>query len=252
MGLEVLDTYAALLTASDGDPIVRSEVGPELIAPAVRLGGAVLFQRLTQMGTVAANCHGPIDDVAALLASDWRAVPGWSGVRALTVDRAAEDALTAVGCRIMGRWEAWQLLPAWLVALPDDPPDPVEPVTDTDARAFVAEHHTSRWIPPAHPSHHWLGVRTAEGALRAVGLGQLTPAGETRLTSITVRPSDRGAGLGRAVSHALIAAGLQRSPAVILGVESDNPVAKSLYASLGFRLMRELSTGAVPAHQPQA
>lgn len=60
-------------------------------------------------------------------------------------------------------------------------------------------------------------------------------SGEGDIQTIAVAPEHRGAGLGRVLMLALIDEGRRRGAArLFLEVRADNPVARSLYASLGF------------------
>ncbi|MGX5696469.1 ribosomal protein S18-alanine N-acetyltransferase [Agromyces soli] len=67
--------------------------------------------------------------------------------------------------------------------------------------------------------------------------GLLAPAGSGQgdIQTIAVDPAFRGAGLGRALMLALLAEARRRgAELVFLEVRADNPVARGLYASLGF------------------
>jgi ribosomal-protein-alanine acetyltransferase len=67
--------------------------------------------------------------------------------------------------------------------------------------------------------------------------GLLAPrgSGQADIQTIAVDPGRRGAGLGRALMHALIDEARRRGAAeLFLEVRADNPVARSLYDSLGF------------------
>lgn len=63
---------------------------------------------------------------------------------------------------------------------------------------------------------------------------------EIRLADITVLPRFRGKGIGRNVLGGLIATATQKKKPLTLHVAPDNP-AQRLYASLGFRPVREAS-----------
>jgi ribosomal protein S18 acetylase RimI-like enzyme len=58
--------------------------------------------------------------------------------------------------------------------------------------------------------------------------------------------SARRRGLGWAVTQALVEVGLERSEAVVLGVDEDNLAGRSLYRTMGFRLDHELVSGILP------
>ncbi|WP_230764788.1 ribosomal protein S18-alanine N-acetyltransferase [Agromyces mediolanus] len=67
--------------------------------------------------------------------------------------------------------------------------------------------------------------------------GLLAPlgSGQGDIQTIAVEPAHRGAGLGRVLMQALIAEARRREAVhVFLEVRADNPVARGLYASLGF------------------
>lgn len=67
--------------------------------------------------------------------------------------------------------------------------------------------------------------------------GLLAPAGGDQgdIQTIAVAPFARGAGLGRGLMHALITQARRKHvPELFLEVRADNPIARSLYRSLGF------------------
>ena len=250
----VLASYAALLAATGHDPVVAHEVGPTLLAPPLRLGDAVVFRRLNQLGWSGAFCLGPDADVEALLSGPWRQHPGWEDVRSITAPRRHRHVLEAIGVRGIGEWDWMSLTPGALVrrAAPLD----VEVTVGFDpqtALAFVARHHGTRWVTPDPVTPVWVGLHDGSGELPggagellAVGQTSLAPGGTDRLASIVVHPEHRGRGLGRATTQALVDLALTRSPAVILGVDQDNPAGRALYASMGFHLDHELASGALP------
>lgn len=68
--------------------------------------------------------------------------------------------------------------------------------------------------------------------------GLLAPAGSGQgdIQTIAVAPAARGMGLGRGLMHALITQARRRHVAeLFLEVRADNPIARALYDSLGFR-----------------
>ncbi len=242
-----LPDLAALLSASGDDALVAYEVGPELLAPPLGLGRAVLFRRETQLGFAGAAALGPVDDVAALLTSPWRQVPGWEGERSITVPAASEPTLRALGVRGVGLWTTMSLRPGEMRRRPA--PDGIAVDEDLDpreARAFVDEHYSARWLAPEPAGETWVALRDGAGAVLATGLAALTPAGATRISSVTVSRDARRAGLGWALAQALTDVGLSRSSAVTLGVDEDNLVAMALYPAMGYRVDHALASGALP------
>jgi ribosomal protein S18 acetylase RimI-like enzyme len=245
--VHTLSTYAELLAACGQDPVVAHEVGPQLLAPPISGDGAVIFRRESQLGTTGAMALGSRAAVQALLLRPWRSTPGWERERSLTLPRAAQEALTALGGRAAGEWD-------WMMVRPGDLraralPAGVEPgPIDRDAaRAFVAEHHSARWITPRPVAETWIALREKDGQVVAVGLASATPSGDTRLSSITVDAAYRGRGLGWAVTQALTEVGFARSAAVVLGVERSNPAGQGLYAAIGFRRVHEFVSAILPS-----
>lgn len=240
-----LDAYAALLAAVDRDPVVVFEVGPELLAPPLRVGDAVLFRRMTQLGWAGGMCLGPADDVARLLAGPWRTHPAWAAERSMTVRAECQDALAALGARAVGEW-------SWLFVVPDEVcrrplPDGVSVeagLPRAHAAAFVDVEYTTRWLPPETDGEVWVALRDERGTVLGTGLAAYTPTGAIRLSSITIAAAQRGRGLGRALTQALVDVGTD-APAVVLGVDCDNPTAAALYAAMGFRRVHDLVSGSL-------
>ena len=245
--LRELPDLAALLSACGDDALVAYEVGPELPAPPLALGRAVLFRRETQLGFAGAAALGPVDDLAALLMSPWRQVPGWEGERSITVPAASEPTLRALGVRGVGLWTTMSLRPGDLRRRPT--PDGIRVDFGLDrgqARSFVDEHYSARWLAPEPAGETWVALRDEAGEVWATGLAAMTPAGVTRLSSITVSRDARRRGLGWALAQALTDFGLSRSAVVTLGVDDDNPVAMALYPAMGYRVDHALASGALP------
>lgn len=245
---ELLTSYAELLTAAHADPLVRLEVGPRLLAPAQRVGEAVLFLRETQAGWIGAVGLGPALDLERLLTGGWRRAPGWSHQTSLTLPRHHRALLEALGPERIGEWNSLSIGPGELITRPLPPGVTVERgLARERARAFVTEHHDAHWITPDPVGELWIGLRDSTGRLVATGQAAYTPAGATRLTSIAVDRSRRGRGLGRAVTQELVDVGLERSPAVTLGVDEDNVAARALYQAMGFHLDHALVSARVPS-----
>lgn len=95
----------------------------------------------------------------------------------------------------------------------------IEP-SQLDAEASAVDHETDATWPPL------LGYA-----------GLLAPSGGDQgdIQTIAVDPAARGIGLGRGLMHALITESRRRGIAdLFLEVRADNPIARSLYESLGF------------------
>jgi ribosomal-protein-alanine N-acetyltransferase len=74
-----------------------------------------------------------------------------------------------------------------------------------------------------------------EAVFGYAGLHAPPGSGQGDIQTIAVDAAHRGAGLGRALMHALIAEARRRGAAeLFLEVRADNPVAQGLYESLGF------------------
>ena len=245
-----LRSWSELSAATGGAALVRHEVGPDLIAPAHRLGDAVLFLREIQSGALGAVVLGPDSgDIAELLGSPWQSWPGYRGVRGVTVERANHRALEEVGARGLGLWSSMAVSRDDLVRRPV--PEGIHPDSDVDrqeARAFVDAHYSSKWLAPHPVGETWVGLRDDAGILRATGLAAVTPAGVVRLSGITVPAAERGRGLGRAVTQDLVEHGLTVADEVTLGVDDDNHAARVTYSRMGFRVSHDFSSGLlVPA-----
>ena len=85
--------------------------------------------------------------------------------------------------------------------------------------------------------YYLVGVDEAAPDVVVAYAGLLAPrgSGQGDIQTIAVDPGRRGAGLGRALMHALIDEARRRGAAeLFLEVRADNPVARTLYESLGF------------------
>jgi len=93
----------------------------------------------------------------------------------------------------------------------------------------LVAHHTFYWVATA---------QVDEGAERVVayaGLSKIAGSEQSDVQTIAVAPDFRGKGLGRKLMHRMIAEARRREATeIFLEVRADNPVAQSLYVSLGF------------------
>lgn len=81
----------------------------------------------------------------------------------------------------------------------------------------------------------YLVLVDGEGAVRGYG-GLLAVGADGDIQTIAIDPSVRGAGNGRRLMNALLDEAASRGVReVFLEVRADNPVARALYDSLGFR-----------------
>ncbi len=117
-------------------------------------------------------------------------------------------------------------------------------VADLDAimaleeRLFVSDawsRETMR-LELASPHGHYLAAVDDAGTLIGYAGAALPADGDFgEIQTIGVDAAARGRGLGRALMAALLAEARRRGvPRMLLEVRADNPVAQSLYASLGF------------------
>lgn len=241
--LTTLETYDALRAHTDDAPVVRFEVGPSLLAPAMVHGGATLFLRESQRGFPGAVGLGDAAGLAELLGAPWRAVHGYSDIRSLTVEAHHRDVLLEAGAPSAHPWTMMCVDAAsWASPPSPAPAGACEVVSRSAALKLLEAEHDTRWVPPQAPGQQWLGLRV-EGALVATGLASLTPAGSVRLTSIVVAREHRGRGWGRAMTAALVNHSLARAGTVILGVEQGNEPALGLYAQMGFRVAHRFVSG---------
>lgn len=236
-----VSTHARLLKVSGHDPWVWYAVSDPLPGAAWELDGALLIERRHRWmerrhGLVAL---GPPAALEALLrrAAD-AGVPQWLGVRSLSVpDHLSGAAARAVALEQGTRW-AW----LWTTTSP-----PVHPLASTvvaldDRRdaaqiAALSGRHspTAEGDPGTGRSERWVGVRR-EGRLVAAGAVQRPDAGVAHLAGIVVEASQRGRGLGTAVTSALTRAAVLEEGACTLGVYADNTVGLALYQQLGYRI----------------
>ncbi len=117
-------------------------------------------------------------------------------------------------------------------------------VVDLDAimaleeRLFVTDawsRETMR-LELAGPHGHYLAAVDEADALLGYAGAALPSGGDFgEIQTIGVDEAARGRGLGRTLMEALLAEARRRGiPRMLLEVRADNPVAQSLYASLGF------------------
>lgn len=128
------------------------------------------------------------------------------------------------------------------------PPPPVvghrlvvlDDTTDADElTAFSHAHNPRVWTEIGTGKvRHWVGVRSADGTLLAVGGAEAEETGVPHLAGIVTHVGHRGQGLGRAVSAELTRWAIAGHGVSTLGMFSDNDAARSVYDRLGYRTAR--------------
>ncbi|MFW6597951.1 GNAT family N-acetyltransferase [Propionibacteriaceae bacterium Y2011] len=105
--------------------------------------------------------------------------------------------------------------------------------------AFSIAHNPRVWADTGSGRMvHWVGIRTPDAGLIAVGGAELEATGAPHLAGIVTHTEHRGQGLGTAVTTGLTRWALARSGVCTLGMYADNAVARGVYERLGFRTAR--------------
>lgn len=238
-----------LLPFTDDDPAVRAEATPTVAQPALGLRRdgrwAVAFVRPTHTHGISLLLRG--DD--ALLHDLVRSAPfvSWSeqarakGANAVTLPRTVED----IGL-IDGEPSRWEFMSTTEVVAVPAPRGLVDlPAADRDeVQALLDEHNPGTDGQPfARPGQRWVGVRDDAGDLLAVGCCEPESSGAPVLAGITVVPTARGLGLGRAVTADLTRVAVAEHGWCTLGMYSHNDRARGVYRSLGYVVHAEWSSG---------
>ncbi len=232
---------AELQEAGGQHPVLRWDVGVSLVTPAYAVGapgqGAVAYRRRTQSGAVGSALLGTTAGIEALLDDDEvRAWVSGPDVARVSVPR---DAYARAAARVpLGPGSTWEWM--WTRAAP--PRRSAEgllvrlgPDRRAEVTAFLDEHNPRTFGQPfTRPAQLWLGVRGEADELVAVGCSEPNAAGIPHLTGITVRPDQRGKGLGTAVTAHLTREALARAGTCTLGMYADNATARRVYHRLGY------------------
>lgn len=121
-------------------------------------------------------------------------------------------------------------------------------VQGTDARIDpLLQNSDSAYIFAGDPTvRRWMGVER-NGRLLAVGAESVIAGDVPHLVSICTDPAERGAGLGRAVTAALVSGAFSRGePMVYLEMYAGNGPAAALYRSVGFGELARYRSGWLP------
>jgi GNAT superfamily N-acetyltransferase len=235
-----LSTYDELLDAAGGDPFVRWEVpaGRQLEGWALADGGVAFLRATPSRRRQLAVVGTPRAALPALRSYLDGAVAGLD--RGVTVPRGPLH-LLGPDPRV-GSGDDWEWM--WTTTAAPARPDVVvlRPADHDDIAALLAA------ASPRHSATtgdvvRWAGVRDADGRLVACGAHTEHVPGVPHLASVATHPLVRGRGLGAAVTSTLTRWALDAgAPAVTLGMYSDNPVARRMYARLGFRCAHRWSS----------
>lgn len=248
--VRLLATRRELQQAGDGHPVLRWDVGFDLVAPAYAVGsgedGAVGYLRKGRGGRLGMAFLGRTEAIEALLADEQVRARAREAVRL----SAPVDAYSLLERELAaGPGTAWE----WLWTRMAPPPQPAEellvrlgPDSKAELVAFLAEHNPDTYGRPfARPAQLWMGVRTRAGGLAAVGCSEANGAGIPHLAGITVAERHRRTGLGAAVTAYLTREALDRAKVCTLGVYADNRAALRAYRRLGYLTGVRWSSGEV-------
>lgn len=114
--------------------------------------------------------------------------------------------------------------------------DDLDAIWAIESAVFGAEAWSREMMREELTADHrvYLALVDTRGEVRGYG-GVLTVGDEGDIQTIALQPGARGSGQGRRLMNALLDEASQRAvQQVFLEVRADNPVARSLYASLGF------------------
>jgi GNAT superfamily N-acetyltransferase len=241
----------ALLAATDDNPFVRWELTADLASTWWQTDGAVGFRRVRPNGRSAFNLLGDDRGVARLveelpvIAAAVEPHRSAHPVFGVSVPQHLESLLHQ-RFRVMagGDWE-WFHTTTPPQRLPTD--GLVRPLDDAaradEVAAFLAENSPTADTPPGG-GERWYAVEES-GRLVAVAAWGRTRGGAPHLSSVAVDTARRGQGLGRAIVSAVTRRAVLETGVCTLGMYSDNDVARSLYESLGYRVVCAWASRAV-------
>ena len=239
-----ISTHDEALEASGGSAFVRYDVPAPLEGDGFALGQALALPRRTHTRRLGLLVLGPPADVDPLVATILGTGRLYPEVRSVTVQRGSLDAVARhVRLQEGNEWE-------WLCTT--EPPPEVAAESrlvlltsghQPEIEALLATANPGTDARPfAHPRQHWVGVRDDRGRLVACGVRERSLAGHPILSGITVDPTQRGRGLGLAVTAYLTRRAVEDDGVCTLGMYSHNAVARRLYQGLGYGDVHEWSS----------
>ncbi|KGN36101.1 GNAT family N-acetyltransferase [Knoellia subterranea] len=241
-----LDTAEAITEASGTHPFVAHDLSPTFVAPALHLAGTdtVAWSQEWADGRTGVVVLGDPEDVATLAVD-----PGFvAHVHAWHPDHvsAPADAYDAVAASLGLRGgNAWDRMAT------TSPPPAIPAESDVtwfdgdedELTTFVRAHNPRpHALPGRHAEQRWVVIREASPI---VACGCTEPGNTTvpLIGGIAVDQTQRGRGLGAAVTAYLTRDGLDREGACTLGVFADNAHARHLYERLGYAVTLHARTG---------
>lgn len=233
-----LHSKSEVLDACGDDPFVRYEIEPGLLTRAWAVGSAVGLVRRRQLtGRLHLMAIGPEGDLAPLLAALAEGPATDPNIMGISVDQEHLE-LAERHFRLVagGNWD-WMWTTTPLAAHPLES-EVVELDDTADAPELLELNRVGSPTAESQPGEGvtelWLGIRR-NGRIVAAGAMHRTGAGAPHLAGIVTHPEHRGTGLGKAVTVALTRAGMREGEVCTLGMYSDNPTARRIYESLGYR-----------------
>lgn len=242
--LRVVRTHAEALEASGGSAFVRYDVPSPLEGDGFALGPAMAIPRRTHTRRLGLLVLGPPVDVDHLFATLVDGDLLDPEVRSVTVQRGSLDAVSRhVRLQDGNDWE-------WLCSTAPPPEVAAESRLvqldeghQPEIAALLARANPGTDARPfEHPGQQWVGVRDDHGRLVACGVRERSLAGHPILSGITVDPTQRGLGLGLAVTAYLTRRAVEDDGVCTLGMYSHNAVARRLYLGLGYGDVHEWSS----------
>jgi ribosomal protein S18 acetylase RimI-like enzyme len=229
--LRALHSYDELLSAAGGDPFVRHEVPATFQGPGFGVPGAVGFVRRNPLGRRSMTCLGDTNAIDRLLAAV-REAGRFAGLEVSSVSLPAASATLLHRHFTVGDGGDWEWM--WTTTAPPLMPGEAGVVAlaarDLPEVQDLLEvgNPTTHARPGEHSDEAWVGVRDDAGRLVACAVRERNGAGRPHLAGITVHPSQRGRGLGLAMTAHLTRLAVRLDGVCTLGMFADNDVARRL------------------------